>query len=398
MTDQEKATLEAIEAKMQEATKGLASQEAVTRSIEEAKTELKNASAEALKKLEDILAEQGNIINQLKETPKQPVAAKSIADQFGDFVKDNADTYAGFKDGNRRAKLSLKVGTMTIGGNVTGSTDLLPTPVMIPGYNKYRWNPATFWDYAQVRSTNSARIAYVDEVNPDGTPATVTEGSAKLGIDKDDLVAYSSAVKIAASLKISTEMLDDIPFMGEQVNNNLVDRVRLAVSGNIYTYITGLSGILTAVDASLAGTAGPVAGTAANLWQLIVAAGVTINKSNHVCTHVFVNPTDYAKLLMLKGDDQAPVIVSATSAMVNGIMVVSSNAVTVDKYIACDMSKLNVYEYQGLSVEMGWENDDFTKNLRTFIGETRVHYFIRNNDKPAFLYGDITDDLTTLAS
>ena len=45
---------------------------------------------------------------------------------------------------------------------------------------------------------------------------------------------------------------------------------------------------------------------------------------------------------------------------------------------------------------MGWENDDFTKNLRTFVGETRVHYFIKDNDKSAFLYGDITDDLTTL--
>jgi hypothetical protein len=101
---------------------------------------------------------------------------------------------------------------------------------------------------------------------------------------------------------------------------------------------------------------------------------------------------------MLKGDEQSPVIINATSATVNGITVVSSNAVAVDKYLACDMSKLSVYEYKALTVEMGWENDDFTKNLRTFIGETRVHYFIQNNDKPAFLFGDVTDDLTTLAS
>ena len=47
---------------------------------------------------------------------------------------------------------------------------------------------------------------------------------------------------------------------------------------------------------------------------------------------------------------------------------------------------------------MGWENDDFTKNLRTFVGECRYHYYIKANDKTAFLYGTITTDLTTLTA
>ena len=137
-------------------------------------------------------------------------------------------------------------------------------------------------------------------------------------------------------------------------------------------------------------------GSAPTMWQLISAAKETIRKSNHNCTHVFLNPTDYARMILTKGDTNIAIQVGISETMVHGVIVVPSNAVEVDKYIACDMSKLNVYEYKALTVTMGWENDDFTKNLRTFLGETRVHYFIKDNDKTAFLYGDVTTDLTTL--
>jgi HK97 family phage major capsid protein len=278
--------------------------------------------------------------------------------------------------------------------NITGDTAYLPMPAMVPGYNPYRWDPATFLTSANVRSTASARISYVDEGAGEGTPATTTEGNEKPQIDIDNVVAYSSAIKVAAHLKVSDEMLQDIPYLSGQINDNLTTRVRLAASNNIRTYITGLSGILTAVDATMAG----LAGSDAQIWQLAVMAQQTIAKSNHSCTHLFLNPTDYARLIALKGINNAPIIVGATSANVAGITIVPSNSMTVDKYIACDISKLNVWEYKPLSVEMGWVNDDFTKNLRTFVGETRLHYYIQANDKTAFLYGDVTDDLTTITA
>jgi len=392
MTPEEIQALETLKASMQEATKGFAKQDEVNTLIENAKAELSGASVEALKKLEDIVASQGTIINELKAKPSTPEATKTVGEQMTEILEKNQDAFKAFVNKSTPFKFELKAaGTMTIGTNVTGSTTLLPTPQLIPGYNPYRHNAAVFWDYANVQQTGSARIAYVDEVSPDGAAATTAEGAAKPAIDKDDKVSVSNAIKVAANLKISDEMLDDIPFMSAQVNDNLTTRVKLAVSGNIYTYITA-NAALTAVSATMA----DMGGAAANMWQLIVAAQQTIAKSNYNCTHIFLNPTDYARLLLTKGDAQNPIIISATSMSVNGVIIVSANAVTVDKYIACDLSKLNVYEYKALSVEMGWENDDFTKNLRTFVGETRVHYFIKDNDKYGFLYGDITDDLLTL--
>lgn len=366
------------------------------------KTQVADLSEKSAKitELENALVKQGTEMAELKlkATHAEEVEV-SVGEEVKQAIRENDTAFKSFVNKERPFRFELKdAGTMLISTNITGSTTLLPVPQMIPGYNPYRYNAATFLDFANVGTTNSARIAWVDAVSPDGTVTAQTEGSAKAQIDKDDKVSTSDAVTMAAYLKISTQMLDDIDFMADQVNNELVTRVRLASSDNILTYIIALANKLTAVDASLAGMAGVQAGTAANIWQLIVAAGVTLNKSNHAATHCFLNPTDYARLLLLKGDAETPVVISAGYAMVGGIMVVPSNSITVDKYLCCDYSKLNVLRYKPLSVEMGWENDDFTRNLRTFLGEWRYHRFVKNNDETAFLYGDITDDLTTLAS
>lgn len=361
--------------------------------IEGLKSQL-NASADQMQKLENILVEQGNQLNEVKSAGQVENAKNmNFTEQFEAIMKENVEGVSDFR--NKKAPFTFQLksaGTMTIAGNVTGETGLLPYPQLVPGYNPYRWNPATYLDYALIGNATSARIAYVDEVSPDGAATAVTEGNPKPLIDKDDKVAVSNAVKIAATINISDEMLDDIPFMGTQVNTRLIGEVRRVSSSNIYTYIDSVNA-LTSVDAQLAG----FGGATANIWQLVVAAKQTLALQNHTCTHIFLNPVDYARLLMLKSDEQAPVIVSAGETIVHGVIVVSSNAQAVDTYLAADYSKLNVLAYKNLTVEMGWNGDDFKNNMRTFRAEWRFHRYIMENDKNAFLIGGVSADLTTLS-
>ena len=355
----------------------------------------KHATTDDIQKLENILVEQGNKINDLAQAPEVPQADKSFYEQTLNAIESNKEAFEGFKNKAKPFTFELATkaaGNMTIGTNVTGTTSLLPTPQLVAGYNPYRWNPATFLDYATLGTTNSARIAWVDEVSPDGTPAVVAEANAKPLIDKDDYVSVSDAVKIAAIMTISDEMLSDIPFMATQINNNLINRVRLATSGNLYTYIDSVNG-LTAVSASMA----DFGGAAANMWQLVVAAQQTIALSNHTCTHVFLNPVDYARLLLMKGQAEFPIVVTAGVMSINGVEIVSTNGMTAGTYMACDYSKLNTLIYKNLMVEMGWVNDDFSYNRRTFRGEWRLHRYIMRNDYNAFLIGSVSTDLTTLS-
>lgn len=352
------------------------------------------ANSEQLQKLENILVEQGNKINDMQKQEVVNDVPMSYQEQVEKILTENKESYNGFKAKSKPFNFAMKAaGTMTTSGNITGATTLLPYPQLIPGYNPYRWNPATYLDYASITSTNSARIAYVDEVSPDGAATAVSEGAEKPLIDKDDLVTVSSAVKVAAIVSVTDEMLDDVPFMASQINQRLLGEIRRVSSANIYTYIDSVNA-LSAIDAGLA----DMGGATPAMWQLIVAAKTTLAKANHTCTHIFLNPIDYARLLMLKGDAQNPIIISANEVEVHGVRVVSTNAQTVDKYLAADYNKLNVAAYKELNVEMGWNGDDFKYNRRTLRAEWRFHRYIMENDKSAFLCGDVTDDLTTLTA
>jgi HK97 family phage major capsid protein len=251
-----------------------------------------------------------------------------------------------------------------------------------------------------VNSTNSARIAYVDQVSPDGTAATVAEGAGKPQIDVDYKVSYSSAVKVAAYTKISDEMLDDIDFMAQAVADELISRVRIAVSGNIYTYITsGMTPGYTEVDADFLDYF--VLAKQATIWDVLTAAKATIEQGNHQANTVFVTPTIFATMNMVKNADASytqPVLVTPTMMSFNGMNIYSSNAVADDKYIVCDINKLNVSIYKDLIVEAGWETADFINNLRTFRGEGRFHYYVKDNDKTAFLYGDLSTSVAYMTA
>jgi len=391
MTELELEAQQALEAKMLEATKGFVKQDA----IDSAKQEITEAQNVAIKSLEDKLVEQGNIINELKAQPQTLVAEKSVTEQVKDIIKEHSDGFKAFVNKSAPFKFELKAaGTMTVGTNVTGATTLLPMPTLLAGYNPLTRNPATFLDVATTRSTNSARISYVDQASYDGSAATTSEGSAKPGQDFDLKVSTSSAVKVAATTKISDEMLDDIDFMAQAVSDELLSRVRLAVSGNIYTYITsGMTPGYTTVNAAFADYY-PLANPA-KIWDVLTAAKATIQAGNHQPNTVFVNHLTFANMWLTKttvGEYTQPILVTPNEMMFNGLRIIATNAVAGDKYIVCDIEKLNVYIYKDLVVEAGWENDDFTKNLRTFRGEVRVHYFVKDNDKTAFLYGDLSTD------
>ena len=91
MTPEELQALQAIEAKMQEATKGFIKIEDVNTAIEATKADL--VSVESLKKLEDIVATQGNLINDLKTNPSTPEAVKSVGDQFAEQLEKNPESF-----------------------------------------------------------------------------------------------------------------------------------------------------------------------------------------------------------------------------------------------------------------------------------------------------------------
>ena len=51
---------------------------------------------------------------------------------------------------------------------------------------------------------------------------------------------------------------------------------------------------------------------------------------------------------------------------------------------------------EDVNISIGYENDDFTKNLVTILAEARVAMYVKSNYKKAVVYGDITTAIVAL--
>lgn len=99
---QEELVQQALEAKMQEATKGFAKEDSVTQAIKTA-TEATDAK---IKSLEDIVATQGNIINEMKEDVTTPIVEKSLAEQVKEMITEHSAGFKAFVDKTAPFKLN----------------------------------------------------------------------------------------------------------------------------------------------------------------------------------------------------------------------------------------------------------------------------------------------------
>jgi HK97 family phage major capsid protein len=104
-----------------------------------------------------------------------------------------------------------------------------------------------------------------------------------------------------------------------------------------------------------------------------------------------MHPTDWARIELTK-DGNANYIIGKPQGTIAptlwGLPVVATQAITVDKFLtgAFNMGA-QIFDRWDATVETGYENDDFTKNLVTILAEERLALAIFRPE--AFIYGDL---------
>ena len=112
-----------------------------------------------------------------------------------------------------------------------------------------------------------------------------------------------------------------------------------------------------------------------------------------------MHPTDVTSMELSKdstGQYIMPPFAAVDGSIVSGIRVVANTGVTIDKFLVGDFSKAGVRFKEGLTINVGYENDDFTKNLVTILAEARLVQRVKSNHYGAFVYGDFSDAITAL--
>ena len=86
----------------------------------------------------------------------------------------------------------------------------------------------------------------------------------------------------------------------------------------------------------------------------------------------------------------------SSNRSLDGVPIITTNLVTIDDYLVGNFPMATLYDIGSVSVEVGRDSDDFTKNMRTILAEWRGQLFIQNNDTTAFVTGDFTTDIAAI--
>jgi len=360
--------------------------------------------SDSISKNGEALKEQGKIITDLRT---KSVAKDNIYPSFRKELRkaleNNKDALKSFRDKGPQANVNmvLKVaGPIAIGTNVTGE---IPQAERESGITRVVRRDPFISELVQSGTISSNLLSWVEQKNPDGGAGMTAEGAAKSQADFDLVAAEASVKKVTAYIKASNEILEDIPLMESEINQELVELISLKKDEQILSGDgTGdnLTGILTnATPFSVVGTPFALNVQEANRTDVLRVAINQIIVEQFRPNYILMHPSDVAMMELEKGSDGHYVMppfsaIDATS--VKGVRIVANTGITEGDFLVGDFTKSGVFTKKDLTINVGLENDDFTKNFVTILAECRLVHRVKSNNYPAFVTGDFTSAIALI--
>jgi len=390
----ERAMGEKMEAKLKDAFKDMNPDVLKSMTDNSAQIE-KNIQSmqESNAKLEKALETQGEELAKLKEEGSSKFV--SLKEQIHNALVEKADALVALKNGDSKSNVKLEVSKaaadMLISTNVVAGAPI-PQAEREGGITRIvRRNPFIL-ELVQTGSISSNLWEWVQQVNADGDAAMTAEGAAKAQIDFDLALASAQVRKVTAYVKVSKEMLDDVGLIEAEINQELREVINLKIDAQLLSgdgLGQNLVGILENATAWAAGSFALAVDEANNADVLRVAIN-QIQVAQFQPSYIVMHPSDCAGMDMEKASDGHYVLKPFTSVdgmTIKGIPVITNTGVTEGNFLVGDFSKSAVRFKEGLVFDIGYENDDFTKNFVTILAEARLVHRVKSNHYAAFVTG-----------
>jgi HK97 family phage major capsid protein len=383
MVEEIKSAFEGIKSEVNGAIESAKADNASALESVKAELEATKASITVVKdEIEKLEAKQNRVkMNQ--------VEVKGFNATLADAIEQNGDSLAKLARGEQKRSgfiLDTKaVGNMTEAVNLTGDiTRQYANQVYALPSRKVHLR-----SLLPIGTINQGLFTFPYESGGEGDPAAQTQGSAKAQVDFDITMKDAAAQYIAGYVRISRQMLDDIPAMTSFLQSRLLEKYLVAEDAQILSgdgTAPNLQGILPVATAAT--------GAATVDVEQLVQAIAQLETSNYSATGILVNPTDWAAIMNTKNTNSAYTLPASTvvttdgSVSIAGIPLYKSTAIAVDKFVVGDWSMgAQIMQNQGISVQFSeFDGDNFTKNMITVRVEARIALPIYYAG--AFIYGD----------
>lgn len=356
---------------------------------------LKSLDAKSNEIEKSIAKLEGKFESLTERAVEKGVEPRTIGEKAIKGIKDQLDAVKSGKS----ITLDLKADT-TIVGDYTGNIAL---SVLDPEVNRIARQRVLLQNVVNRGVTTSKFVTYIQQTLQ-STSDYVAEAGAKPQGELKYTEVSKEVKKIAGVIKVSKEMLADLPFMQNEINTDLMASVSDDLENGILNG-TGvgsqLEGMFTLATAWSAGT---FANTiiAANLHDVIRVACANIEAAKFYPTHVVLNPIDVAKLQLTKtsqGEYTYPIFYVdpiTSQPKIANLTIVSTTWMAAGSFLVGDMSRDYLKMRENMNITFGYENDDFTRNMISIICETRGVNYIKVNDLGAFVKGTIATAIAAL--
>ena len=336
-------------------------------------------------KIDDLSGQYKEMRDEITDLAQRSVVASNSTAPVTngtEFIK--SDEYKQFIEGNRdKARYEVK--------NTVGTGDNTTFPQQMPGIIPGSFAPRTVRQQIPTIVVASNSVNSLRENVWTNDAVEVAEKAAK---PESDITfqAYNVIIETVAHwIKISKQLMADAPavaaYIDTRLRDGLMQRVekQLIIGDGTTPNLSGItdSGNFTAFT--------PTSG--ANLVESINKAKYNRWAVGEVVDTVIVNPADWAAMEVLREGSAGVYLYGAPGTMAStspfGVDVVMSPFMPAGTFaIGSLRSSAVIYQRQGATVEMGYINDDFTKNLVTIRAEERLGLGV---ERPAgIMYGDIT--------
>jgi len=335
--------------------------------------------------LQKAIEEQGTVMAKLKagsgSTESKTVRQLLVDTKALDKLKNREQS---------EFEVTKTVGDVTTANVVVATTQPVMSILGVAGqpYAVNRSIQQSILDEVDMGSSDKATIVYVDEVEGEGAIATTSEGNAKAQVDVDFKEVTVNAIKKTGLVKVTEESLDDISYMAGEIDRVLTEKLMIAESLDVLTDILANATAfnLTDYDDTV---------VEADIIDAIVAATVQSELSGFNPTAIAMHPVDIAKFQLVKSANVPRITTVAGRMMVNGLNIVKTTQITKGDFVLGDFKKYRVRRYKNKLV-MGWDADDFSKNKRTIIAESRYLKYISTNEKTSLVKGTFATIIAAL--
>ena len=352
------------------------------------------------KTLVDAQKDQAGLIEGLKTQINQNRDSNlSFREQVKNLLIENKDALKSMKEGDSKSNIRMTVkavGDMLVSTNIVAAAQI-PLAERESGITRIVQRQPFLLELVNVGTISSNLWEWVQQANKDGAAGMTAEGVKKNQIDFDLALASAPVRKVTAFIKVSKEMLDDVDLIESEINQELSEEIKLVIDAQVLSGDgTGqnLTGILENATAFAAGTFATGQANEVSTPNNADALRVAINQvmiNQFQPTYILMHTSDVAAMDLAKATDGhyiLPPFSTNSNTVVKGIPIVSNTGITEGDFLVGDFTKSGVRFREGLVFDVGYENDDFTKNFVTILAEARLVHRVKSNYYGAFVTGD----------